>query len=86
MGVRPFTQKLPKIIFNIIIKNIPILPPSTTGEIIKAERLKLGWTGCELGDYLDVSYASIYSWENGGKIYRHKHRRLISYFIGKSVR
>ncbi len=25
---------------------------------------------------------TIYNWENGGKIYKLKHRRLVSYFLG----
>ena len=78
----PFTQKPQRIKFLIIIKDTLPLPPSTLGEQIKAERLKLGWTGYELADFLGVNGMTIYNWENGGMIYKLKHRRLVSYFLG----
>ena len=81
-GVTHFTQKPQRVKFLIIIKNPLPLPPTTIGERIRAERLKQGWTGYELAEHLGVSYASIYSWENGGMIYKLKHRRLVSYFLG----
>jgi len=81
MGVSPFTEKIQRVKFLIIIKNPLFLSPSTIGERIKAERLKQGWTGYELADFLGVSGMTIYNWENGGKVYKLKHRSLVSYFL-----
>ncbi len=78
----PFTQKIQKVKFQIIIENSSPLPPRNIGEQIRAERGKLGWTGYELAEHLGVSGMTIYNWENGGKIYKLKHRRLVSYFLG----
>lgn len=52
------------------------------GERLRAERLKLGWIGYELADFLGVSGMTIYNWENEGKVYKLKHRSLVSYFLG----
>lgn len=83
-GVIPFTQKTQKVKLLIIINNNIALPASTIGERIRANRLRLGWTGYELADYLGVSGMTIYNWENGGKIYKLKHRRLVNFFLGTS--
>jgi DNA-binding transcriptional regulator YiaG len=80
--VIPFTEKTQKINFIITISNFPPLKPIILEEQIKAERLKLDWTDYELGEYLGVSYATIYHWENGGTVCRLKHRRLVSFFLG----
>jgi len=80
--VTPFTEKIQRVKFLIIIRNTLPLPTSTLGERINAEKLKLGWTGYELADHLGVSGMTIYNWENGGKIYKLKHRRLVSFFLG----
>jgi DNA-binding XRE family transcriptional regulator len=80
--VSPFTEKIQKVKFKIIINNPEPLPLSTIGEQIRVERLKLGWTGYELAEHLGVSGMTIYNWENGGKVYKLKHRRLVSYFLG----
>ena len=82
-GVIPFTEKLQKVKFQIIIRNTSQLTLTTVGEQIRAERLKLGWTGYELAEYLGVSGMTIYNWENGGTVYKIKHRRLVSYFLDK---
>lgn len=74
MDATPFTQKIQKVKFQIIIRNTITLPPSSLGEQIKAKRLKSGWTGYELADFLGVSGMTIYNWENGGMIYKLKHR------------
>ena len=81
-GCVTLSQKPQRIKFLIIIKDTLPLPPSTLGERIRAERLKLGWTGYELADFLGVNGMTIYNWENGGMIYKLKHRRLVSYFLG----
>jgi len=78
-----FTQKHQKVGFTIIIKNPKPLPPSTLGEQIRSERMKLGWTGYELAEYLSVSDMTIYNWENGGKVHKLKHRRLVNFFLGE---
>ncbi len=78
----PFTQKIQKVKFQIIINNPQPLSPRNIGEQIRVERVKLGWTGYELAEHLGVSGMTIYNWENGGKIYKLKHRRLVNFFLG----
>ena len=80
-GVIPFTKKIQKVKYKIIIYNPQPLPPMTLGERLRVERLKLGWAGYELADFLGVSGMTIYNWENGGKVYKLKHRSLVSYFL-----
>ncbi len=81
-GGSPFTEKTQKVKFKIKIYNPLPLPPTTICEQIRTERLKLDWTGYELAEHLGVNGMTIYNWENGGKIYKLKHRRLVSYFLG----
>jgi len=81
-GVSPFTEKTQKVQFKIIVNNLKSLSHVSIGEQIKTERLKQGWTGYELAGFLGVNSMTIYKWENGGKVYKLKHRRLVSYFLG----
>ena len=57
--------------------------PSSIGEELKFARLKAGWTGKELAEFLGVNEMTICNWERGGSILMHKHRRLITLFLGK---
>jgi len=57
--------------------------PSSIGEELKFARLQAGWTGKELAEFLGVNEMTICNWERGGSILMHKHRRLITLFLGK---
>jgi transcriptional regulator with XRE-family HTH domain len=75
--VIPFTEKLR---YMIAIK---IAPPASIGEELKLARLKAGWTGRELAEFLGTNEMTICNWERGGVIYKLEHRAKVDLFLGK---
>ena len=55
--------------------------PSTIAELLLAKRRELGWTQKVAAKKLGVDPCTWSSWECGGTIMTHKHRRLMAEFL-----
>lgn len=61
----------------------PVLPnPSSIAELLPAKRRELGWTQKVAAQNLGVDPCTWSSWECGGTIMMHEHRRLVASFLG----
>ena len=58
------------------------LNPNSIAELLFAKRSELGWSQKIAARNLDVDPCTWSSWECGGTIMTHKHRRLIALFLG----
>lgn len=56
--------------------------PSSIAELLLAKRRVLGWTQKVVARNLGVDPCTWSSWECGGTIMKHDHRRLIASFLG----
>ncbi len=70
----------------VLIKFIGFDPinaiPTSIAEHLQNKRRKLGWTQKMAAKNLGVDPCAWSSWECGGTIMTHKHRRLIASFLG----
>lgn len=55
--------------------------PTSIAELLKSKRQKLGWTQKMAAKKLGVDPSTWSSWECGGTIMSHKHRRLVASFL-----
>lgn len=61
----------------------PALPnPISIAELLLAKRRELGWTQKVVAIKLGVDPCTWSSWECGGTIMKHDHRRLVASFLG----
>ena len=58
------------------------LNPKSIGELLFAKRRELGWTQRVAAQNLGVDPCTWSSWECGGTIMKHEHRRLVASFLG----
>ena len=61
---------------------VKIPPPENIGAAIRRARVRAGWSGEELAEWIGVNKATVYHWENGGPILRKKDREKVAMFLG----
>lgn len=59
-----------------------LLNPSSIAELLLAKRRELGWSQKVAAKNLGVDPCTWSSWECGGTIMKHDHRRLVASFLG----